>query len=166
MKITMRPATEADMQAVYAILSGAIDHMNANGIPQWDERYPTPADADGNLQNGELYVAEAENGAVVATVALNQQCDPEYRTTAWQGGEPWVVVHRLCVAPEAQGQGVGRGLMLAVEDWARANGYADIRLDAFSRNPHALRMYDKLGYVKRGEATWRKGLFYLMEKRL
>ena len=56
--------------------------------------------------------------------------------------------------------------MGAVEAWARERGYRDIRLDAFSLNPQALRMYDRLGYAKRGEAVWRKGLFYLMEKQL
>ena len=65
-----------------------------------------------------------------------------------------------------RGGGVGRGLMAAVEAWAKQRGYADIRLDAFSQNPHALRMYAGLGYVKRGEALWRKGLFYLLEKQL
>lgn len=154
------------MQTVYAIFRDAIEHMNQNGIPQWDEIYPTPEILDTDLKNEQLYVAETEAGEVVAAVVLNEECHPDYQTTIWQSHAPYVIVHRLCVSPAAQGGGVGRGLMQAVESWARAQGYADIRLDAFSLNPHALRMYDRLGYVKRGEATWRKGLFYLMEKQL
>ena len=163
--VTLRLATPADMQTVYAIFRDAIADMNANGIPQWDEMYPTPGLLEDDLARGELYVADTQDG-VLAAVVLNSECDPAYRTAAWQGGEPYVVVHRLCVSPHAQGKGVGRGLMGAVEGWARAHGYADIRLDAFSLNPHALRMYAGLGYVRRGEAHWRKGLFYLLEKPL
>ena len=164
-ELTMRLATPADMPAVYAIYTTAIDHMNANGIPQWDELYPTPAILDADLARGELYVADVA-GVPLAAVVLNEQCDPAYDSAVWAYESPFVIVHRLCVSPAAQGQGVGRGLMAAVESWARARAYRDIRLDAFSLNPHALRMYAGLGYTKRGEATWRKGLFYLMEKPL
>jgi GNAT superfamily N-acetyltransferase len=163
--LTMRPAAPADMPAVYDVYRTAIDHMNQNGIPQWDELYPTPAILDEDLARGELFVADAA-GEVLAAVALNEQCDPAYDAAAWAYEGPWVIVHRLCVSPAAQGKGVGRGLMTAVEDWARATGYRAIRLDAFSLNPHALRMYAGLGFAHRGEANWRKGLFYLLEKRL
>lgn len=164
--VRMRPAEAKDMQTVYAIFHDAIEHMNRTGIPQWDEIYPTAELLDTDLKNEQLYVAETDNGNVAAAVVLNEECHPDYQTADWKGREPHVIVHRLCVSPAAQGGGVGRGLMQAVETWSRERGYADIRLDAFSLNPHALRMYDRLGYVKRGEATWRKGLFYLMEKQL
>lgn len=38
-----------------------------------------------------------------------------------------------------------------------------IRLDVFSKNPYALRLYKKCGYIKVGLANWRKGEFYLLE---
>jgi GNAT superfamily N-acetyltransferase len=162
--IRMRPAREADMPAVYAVFRDAIEHMNHSGIFQWDDIYPTPAILDDDRAKGQLYVAEDEAGRVAGVVVLSEECHPDYQTAAWQYGGPCLIVHRLCVSPSAQGKGVGRALMLSVENWAREKGYADIRLDAFSRNPHALRLYDRLGYVRRGEATWRKGLFYLLEK--
>lgn len=46
-------------------------------------------------------------------------------------------------------------------------GYGIInRLDAFTENPFALKLYDNLGYSRVGYADWRKGRFYLMEKYL
>ena len=162
---SMRLATAADMDAVVTLFHDAIMDMNDHNIPQWDDIYPTEAILRDDLQKGQLHVLETEAG-VVAAVVLNEICDPAYHVVAWQFPGPWVIVHRLCVTPHAQGQGVGRALMTAVENLARANGYAAIRLDAFSLNPHALRMYDRLGYAKRGEAIWRKGLFFLLEKQL
>lgn len=41
-----------------------------------------------------------------------------------------------------------------------------IRLDVFSQNPFALKLYEKCGYAKTGTVNWRKGIFYLMEKYL
>lgn len=164
-ELAMRLATPADMPAVYALYREAIDHMNAHGIPQWDEVYPAPALLEEDLMRGELYVADAAGG-VLAAVVLNEQSDPAYGDAEWLHEGPYTVVHRLCVSPAAQGKGVGRGLMAAVEAWAKARGYRAIRLDAFSLNPHALHMYAGLGYERRGEAHWRKGLFYLLEKKL
>ena len=43
-------------------------------------------------------------------------------------------------------------------------GYQSIRLDVFSENPFAQKLYRKNGYVTRGSAEWRKGRFDLMEK--
>ena len=56
--------------------------------------------------------------------------------------------------------------MQLIEDILRTRGIETIRLDAFSLNPIALKMYEKLGYQRVGEVTWRKGLFYLFEKKI
>lgn len=56
--------------------------------------------------------------------------------------------------------------MLEVESMAMKNGIKAIRLDAFTENPIALRLYEKLGYNIAGYADWRKGRFALMEKKL
>jgi ribosomal protein S18 acetylase RimI-like enzyme len=45
-------------------------------------------------------------------------------------------------------------------------GIDTIRLDVFTLNPYALKMYEKSGYIKVGFAHWRKGEFYLMEKKV
>ena len=164
-QINMRQATKEDMQAVYSLFREATEDMIAKGIDQWDELYPTPAHLDDDLAKGELYVGELE-GRVVCAVALNSVCDPQYQNAAWQGSGPFIIAHRLCVSPGAQGQGVGRALMSDVENWAQERGYCQVRLDSFAPNLQAQRMYQRLGYAIRGEAHWRKGLFYLMEKEL
>lgn len=56
--------------------------------------------------------------------------------------------------------------MLIIEDILQKEGIRSIRLDVFSQNPYALKMYEALGYQKVGGASWRKGLFYLLEKKL
>ena len=52
------------------------------------------------------------------------------------------------------------------EDRARELGYCAIRLDAFTKNPRALRLYQTLGYHDAGGVTLRKGPFRCFEKRL
>ena len=45
-------------------------------------------------------------------------------------------------------------------------GYNSVRLDTFTQNPFAQKLYRHNGYESRGYADWRKGRFDLMEKKL
>jgi len=56
--------------------------------------------------------------------------------------------------------------MLAAEGVLINMGIKSVRLDTFSENPAALRLYEKLGYKNTGRVNFRKGLFYLFEKSL
>lgn len=63
------------------------------------------------------------------------------------GGDPtmWYVFF-VEVEPERRGQGLGRAIMLAAEDWTRAHGGSKIGLNVFGHNPTARSLYDSLGY--------------------
>ena len=77
-----------------------------------------------------------------------------------------MVLHRLCINTKYQNKGFGPRTMLYIEKYLKNKGIDSIRLDAFSKNSIALRLYNKLGYKIVGEANWRKGLFYLFKKTL
>ena len=53
----------------------------------------------------------------------------------------------ICVAPAARGLGVVSALMAAIEDEARARGYAYVRLDVIDTNWRARALYERLGYM-------------------
>jgi GNAT superfamily N-acetyltransferase len=54
---------------------------------------------------------------------------------------------RMYVVPEARGRGLGRELLVALEELARDLGYAVARLDTGSEQPGARRLYERAGYV-------------------
>ena len=53
-----------------------------------------------------------------------------------------------------------------IEQQIKDMGYESVRLDSFTQNPFAQRLYRHSGYVSRGYADWRKRRFDLMEKRI
>ena len=55
-------------------------------------------------------------------------------------------IKRMYVVPAARGAGVGRALLGALEDAARALGYRVVRLDTGRFQGSALRMYQEAGY--------------------
>ena len=62
--------------------------------------------------------------------------------------------------------GIAKTTLSHIEQELWKSNIEAVRLDAFSENPFALSLYQKAGYEKVGVADWRKGRFYLMEKRL
>ncbi len=57
------------------------------------------------------------------------------------------LVDGLCVAPAAQGEGVGTALLSAICAEARGRGYHAVRLDVIDTNPRARALYEREGFV-------------------
>jgi GNAT superfamily N-acetyltransferase len=55
-------------------------------------------------------------------------------------------IRRMYVAPAARGRGLGRLVLAALEDEARALGYAFVRLETGSAQPEAIRLYASSGF--------------------
>lgn len=165
-EIILRKANHEDLQAILSIFQGAIKVMDSNGIHQWDSIYPSEEIINNDILNNHMFLGEIHN-EIASVFVLNQDYDKEYANGDWQYKElSFFVIHRLCVNPAFRGKGIGTMTMQLIEEFLRNNGIEAIRLDAYSLNPVALKMYEKLGYKKVGEANWRKGLFYLYEKKI
>ena len=162
----IRVGQAAELEDLQGLLRACIDGMRQAGLDQWDEVYPTAQIIADDLRGGTLIVVERER-QLVGAVTLDQKQEPEYDSVTWtfsQGSHG--VVHRLMIAPSLQRQGFGRTLMAAAEDRARGAGWKALRLDAFSLNIPALRLYRELGYAEVGSVHFRKGLFVCFEKSL
>ncbi|MEV5428962.1 GNAT family N-acetyltransferase [Streptomyces sp. NPDC052701] len=59
-------------------------------------------------------------------------------------------IHGLAVAGEARGRGVGRALVRAAVDRARAQGFRRITLRVLGHNAPARRLYESEGFVVEG----------------
>lgn len=166
MEIYYRKALLSDLDEVFGMFKAAIAEMDRNGIPQWDELYPDRAQLAEDIENNKLTVG-ISGGVIACAYVVNSEADDDYRNGAWRFPDAsFLVIHRLCVNPKFQRQGLGTRTVEHIEAEIRKQGTETVRLDAFTRNPYALRMYEKLGYVKVGTADWRMGRFWLMEKKL
>lgn len=166
MELEFRTATIDDLDALVALYGAAAQDMFRQGVDQWDERYPDREILAEDAESGDMTLGLLD-GALACAYVVNREFDPEYELGAWEQTEgDFCVLHRLCVHPRMQGRGLARQAMARMEAEARAKGFDSVRLDVFSKNPHAQRLYEKLGYKRTGEVRFRKGIFYLMEKGL
>lgn len=153
-----------DLPVVLSLFQDAIEYMNNNNIPQWDEYYPNEEVLEEDIQNNELYIVKLEE-IIVSVFVINSDYDNDYKYGNWTyKGKSYVILHRLCVNVKVQNQGIGTKTLLLIEKMLKDNNTQAIRLDAFSKNPYALRMYENNNYKRVGEVNFRKGLFYLYEK--
>ncbi|MPN52325.1 hypothetical protein SDC9_199981 [bioreactor metagenome] len=159
-------ATQNDLPEIIELFRAAIRRMDELGIPQWDEIYPSVDVLSEDVASGRMEVGRSE-GKIAVAFLLEECVEGEYEAADWRYPEPrFVVLHRLCVHPAFQGRGIARQAMDYIEQSVRARGIRAIRLDAFSLNPTALRLYESRGFEKAGEIQFRKGLFYLYERLL
>ena len=141
--------------------------MREAGIDQWDDQYPSDATLLSDVREGTMHLGYLDVATLIGALVLNEYQNAEYAQVPWTFDRGRVaVVHRLMVAPPFQRMGIARELMAFAEQRARELGYQVIRLDAFTANPRALRLYQTLGYHDAGGVTFRKGPFRCFEKRL
>ncbi len=67
---------------------------------------------------------------------------------------PLVNIHDIAVRPESRGQGVGRALLAAVEEHARAAGCCKVTLEVRADNVRAQRAYQAAGFQSTQPQTW------------
>jgi GNAT superfamily N-acetyltransferase len=70
------------------------------------------------------------------------------------------------VRHDARGLGVARALLEALEDAARAAGYAEVRLDTGANQPEALKLFQTSGYTPIADYNDNPWAAYWFEKRL
>lgn len=144
-------------------MGSAIEAMQQNGIDQWDGEYPTESDILLDVEARSLRVLTVGHN-IWAFVTIDENTSPEWNSVDWRTGGNVLSVHRLTVDPRVQRNGLATQLLIWVEEFAASRGYDAIHLDAFSENPAALRLYDKLDYRRAGTVRFRKGNFTCYEK--
>jgi len=147
------------------LIQNVVTAMRQNGLDQWDEIYPSINEIEEDLESGCAF-GFFDNDNLTAYFALNDKYSPEYNFVDWKTTGKNLIVHRLSVDPQQQGKGIAKKCMLFAEQYARENDYNSIRLDAFSENKIALRLYESLGYEKIGIVYFRKGKFYCYKKEI
>ena len=162
---TIRLARSEELDCVYGLVREAIRHMDEQGIPQWDDIYPSKAILNADIENKQMYLIEVE-GRVTGLTVINEDQSPEYAGVAWKHSGRALVVHRLTIHPDYQRHKLASYLMDFAEEMAGAENYDCIRLDAFTRNPAAFNLYEKRGYRRAGIVRFRKGEFFVYEKKI
>ncbi|WP_433744410.1 GNAT family N-acetyltransferase [Falsibacillus pallidus] len=165
--MVIQPLSRKDKKDVLTLLSEVTKDLKMNGIDQWDFFYPNRFLIEGDLKRSHMHGVR-EDGKLIGIVVLEDRESKKHEQIDWmiKGRAAWI--HRLAVYPDYQGRGLGKQLLHFAEDLAQQKGYECLRLDVYSGNPGAIRLYEKTGYIYRGQVHYpmRKHPYFCFEKTL
>jgi ribosomal protein S18 acetylase RimI-like enzyme len=143
---TILPATLADVPALATLINRA--YRGAATAQSWTTEahlLDGPRIGEEHLHemlyapNTLLLKQQTIDGALMGCVYLQVQ-------------GPTLYLGTLAVAPEAQGQGIGRLLLLTAENYAREQGCTYLKISVLSARPELLAWYERHGYRRTGAA--------------
>ena len=134
--MTIRPATPADAAAVAAIWN----HYIRDTAVTFNSAEKSPTEvADLIASRPAFLVAAGADGAVLGFATYSR----------FRGGVGYAqtMEHTILLAPGASGRGLGRGLLTAVEDHARAGGAHSLFAGVSGENPEGRAFHAAMGYA-------------------
>jgi phosphinothricin acetyltransferase len=144
--ITIRPANEADMDAVTAIYA----HHVLHGVASFETEAPSAADMRRRradvVARGLPYLVATDDGSVVGYAYASL-----YRLRAAYAN---TVENSVYVRPDATGRGIGQRLLSALIDACEASGLRQmVAVVGDSANVASTRLHEKLGFRRVGVLT-------------
>ncbi len=148
------PATPADFPAICELYQSVCAVMAKDCSPQWVwGEYPSEDVLRETLDAGTLYVAK-EGETLLCAVTVDTHFDPEYAGVNWLLGVKPGAFHRLAIAPGQQGRGLGRLAIDEVGRILRQQGCDSLRIDTYSPNENAQKLYRRVGFRRAGEVRF------------
>jgi GNAT superfamily N-acetyltransferase len=118
-------------------------------VPTWKRYLASMADAAGRAAGGGVLLVAVEDGRVVGTVTLYLADGSEQ----WRSGD--AMFRFLAVDPAARGRGIGRALLQACLERARAAGKGRMALHTTEWMTTARAMYERAGFAREPEGDAR-----------
>jgi L-amino acid N-acyltransferase len=138
--VILRPAAARDAAAVAAIWNPVIRDTAATFTTQEKTAEGLAADFVTRAAEGKLFLLAEEGGEVLGFATYFQfRNGPGYART---------MEHSIILSPAARGRGVGRALMGALEDHARAGGVHSLWAGVSSENPAGLAFHRAIGFAE------------------
>mgnify|MGYP001041463899 CR=1 FL=1 len=170
----IRPAVLNDYPNALSVLKATVTQMHQNNLFNWTLKYPSAHQLKNDIIQGTLFIALLQ-GQCAAIMTLDERQSIEYETVSWLSkatavGFKCLVLHRLAVNPLFNRQGVGRKMLVFMENYARKNQYTTIRFDVYEKSKGAINLYEQQQYTRVGAVLFlHKGnndAYYCYEKLL
>ncbi len=119
-------------------------------------QHPTDEMISDYINGGYMYYSE-ENGEIIAAVAVTPFQGEDYHSVKWgveANDDEVSVVHILCISPQKQKCGLAKSVMNAICFISKEDNKKAVRLDALCCNTPAHRLYESIGFQKRGCQRW------------
>lgn len=154
----VRPEETEELVALYRAQIGA------PGC-HWNEFYPDPEETTEDVAAGLVRCIRDEKGLLAAVTMAGGDEDFDGLNVWSSGPEGFIAAARLCVRLDMWSRGYGTRLFAAALGEARGSGAAGARLLVAKDLRRAIEMYERLGFIRMGEAHMYDNDWYCYELR-
>ena len=151
----IRDARPADRDAVRDLTLAAYEEYAAAVPEPFWTLYRRNLAATLEAAGPEDRIVAEDGGVVVGSVLLYPPAAAAYGSRG--SGSRWPEVRLLAVSPSARGRGVGQALMHECVRRARASGAEALGLHTTDMMGAAVRMYERMGFVRAPETDFAPG---------
>lgn len=159
-ELDIRTATTDDAEALRTLYLGAVEWIQeAKGIRQWHAEMFSPANMEKLFREQDVYAAYL-HGRLAGAFSINWDNEEGIWGKSFHTDAGYV--HRLSVARDCKGLGIGRLLLLHAESIISQKGRSWLRLDCMADNPSLNAYYARQGLQYRGRfdgPSWSASLY-------
>ncbi len=149
--VTFRRYQDMDHDGAWSVFAATTEQLGFENGPWDDDMHNIPAVY---LEPGGEFIVGDVDGQIVAVAAYRRE--PDGRAS----------VHRVAVHPAMQRHGIGRALIVELEDRARRAGVTTLHLDTSIGQVAAQKLYTSCGYAGIGNIVQSGVECVLYEKNL
>jgi len=162
-RVAVRESLPSEYAEAGRVTADAYRRFAREGDPDWQEYLDRIADVGGRAERSTVLVA-IEAGRIVgsATLELSERVEPDDDPAL----EPQEAhLRMLGVHPDHRRRGIGRALMHACFDRARARGKTFMTLHTTAPMSEARQMYERLGFERLEDRVFPDGFVLLSYRR-
>jgi ribosomal protein S18 acetylase RimI-like enzyme len=148
-----RRAGPSDADEVVRLLHAAARRLAEQGYMNWTPPFPAERVA-ADVATREVYLVQAAaGGSALGTWTLGPDAPRPYDPSPWpEPSAPALYLNRLAIDPAAQGRGLGGWCLDEIGRLAGARASA-VRCEVLAQNARLRGLYERHGYVLRGERS-------------
>jgi len=148
-----RPLTPADLPRAVEIVATARAYLGRQGLDQWQDGYPQEEVLRADIEAGDAYGIEDDDGTLMSICAVIFGGDPVYdviRDGAWLSDREYVAVHRVAVDNARVRRGYASRMFSGAQALADARGIRALRIDTHPGNLPMQKTLAKNGFMRCG----------------
>ncbi len=147
-----RKSAPADIDEMMQIVNDAKLLLKKQNINQWQTGYPNRPLLEKDIADGIGYVL-CDGSRIAGMCAITFGADESYEKIegGWKTtGSNYAVVHRMAVAADSHGKGLGVKIYKEAEKLARSRKASSVRADTHQENIAMQRTMEKSGFLPCG----------------
>ncbi len=151
MELQLVLAQEEEISQCFDILNEGRAFQREQGFVQWPDGYPPRSAIEEDVRTGKGYVVKAD-GKLACYMYIGLDGDPAYPAIkgAWHSDSPYVVVHRLAMAPAFRGTGLSSQVFRLIEEFCASIDIFNLRIDTDGANLRMQHVLTKNGFLPCG----------------